>query len=73
VLLVESVMSRDPLVMTVDDTAAAAALAMWNRGLKSLPVVTSSIEGRLVGCIRTETVMQAVLSRRVVTTAFADR
>jgi NADH dehydrogenase len=73
VLLVESFMSRDPLVMTVDDTAAAAALAMWNRGLKSLPVVTSSSEGRLVGCIRTETVMQAVLSRRVVTTAFADR
>ena len=35
---------------------------MWSRGLKSLPVVTSE-SGRLIGCIRAETVMQAVLRR----------
>ena len=59
---IRSLMSSDPLVMTLDDTAAAAALAMWSRGLKSLPVVASP-NGRLVGCIRAETVMQAVLQR----------
>lgn len=59
---IRSLMSPDPLTMTVDDTAAAAALAMWSRGLKSLPVV-SGAGGRLVGCIRAETVMQAVLRR----------
>ena len=47
--------------MTMDDTAEAAALAMWRRGLKSLPVVAT--DGGLVGCIRAETVMQAVLRR----------
>jgi NADH dehydrogenase len=59
---IRSLMSSDPLVMTLNDTAAAAALAMWSRGLKSLPVVTSP-NGRLVGRIRAETVMQAVLQR----------
>jgi NADH dehydrogenase len=59
---IRSLMSPDPLVMTMDDTAAAAALSMWSRGLKSLPVVTSE-GGRLIGCIRAETVMQAVLRR----------
>jgi predicted transcriptional regulator len=59
---IRSLMSPDPLVMTVNDTAAAAALAMWSRGLKSLPVVTSA-GGRLIGCIRAETVMKAVLQR----------
>jgi NADH dehydrogenase len=59
---IRSLMSADPLVMTMDDTAAAAALAMWSRGLKSLPVVTGE-SGRLVGCVRAETVMQAVLRR----------
>jgi NADH dehydrogenase len=58
---IRSLMSSDPLVMTMEDTAAAAALAMWSRGLKSLPVVAA--DGRLVGCIRAETVMQAVLRR----------
>jgi NADH:ubiquinone reductase (H+-translocating) len=61
-VVIRSLMSPDPLVMTMDDTAAAAALAMWSRGLKSLPVVTGP-SGRLVGCIRAETVMQAVLRR----------
>jgi NADH dehydrogenase len=59
---IRSLMSPDPVVMTMDDSAAAAALAMWSRGLKSLPVVAGST-GRLVGCIRAETVMQAVLQR----------
>ena len=58
---IRSLMSPDPLVMTMDDTAAAA-LSMWSRGLKSLPVLTDA-SGRLVGCIRGETVMQAVLRR----------
>jgi NADH dehydrogenase len=59
---IRNLMSPDPIVMTMDDTAAAAALAMWSRGLKSLPVV-STAGGRLVGCVRAETVMQAVLRR----------
>jgi NADH dehydrogenase len=59
---IRSVMSPDPLVMTTDDTTAAATLAMWSRGLKSLPVV-DGVSGRLVGCIRAETVMQSVLGR----------
>lgn len=59
---IRSLMSPDPLVMTMEDTAAAAALSMWSRGLKSLPVVASE-GGRLIGCIRAETVMQAVLRR----------
>jgi NADH dehydrogenase len=64
---IRGLMSPDPIVMTMDDTAASAALAMWSRGLKSLPVLATS-GGRLVGCIRAETVMQAVL-RRVATPA----
>jgi NADH dehydrogenase len=59
---IRSLMSPDPFVMTMEDTAATAALAMWSRGLKSLPVV-SAAGGRLVGCIRAETVMQAALRR----------
>jgi hypothetical protein len=35
---------------------------MWSRGLKSLPVVATD-SGPLVGCIRAETVMEAVLRR----------
>jgi hypothetical protein len=38
-------------------------LLMWNRGLKSLPVVSAPQGGRLIGCFRAETVMQAVLQR----------
>ena len=68
---IRSLMSSDPLVMTMDDTAAAAALAMWSRGLKSLPVVADA-SGRLVGCIRAETVMQAVLRRAVRPAGFPE-
>lgn len=53
---------KHPIVMTMDDTAAAAALAMWSRGLKSLPVIATG-SGRLVGFFRAETVMQVVLRR----------
>jgi NADH dehydrogenase len=59
---IRHLMSPDPIVTTMSDTAAAAALAMWSRGLKSLPVVATAGD-RLVGCIRAETVMQAVLRR----------
>jgi NADH:ubiquinone reductase (H+-translocating) len=65
-----SLMSPDPIVMTLDDTAAAAALAMWSRGLKSLPVVATAGDPRLVGCVRAETVMQAVLRRVAVSDRF---
>jgi len=69
---IRSLMSPDPLVMTMDDTAAAAALAMWSRGLKSLPVV-SGANGRLVGCIRAETIMQAVLRRVASPAGFSEQ
>lgn len=54
-------MTPDPVVVTLNDAASIAALLMWNRGLKSLPVVTAAHEGRLAGCLRAETVMQRVL------------
>jgi CBS domain-containing protein len=56
-------MTPDPVVVAVDDLASVAALLMWNRGFKSLPVVSTSQGGRLIGCFRAETVMQAVLRR----------
>ena len=54
-------MTPDPVVVALTDTASVAALLMWNRGLKSLPVVTNAHGGRLTGCLRAETVMQRVL------------
>jgi len=54
-------MTPDPVVVAVDDLASVGALMMWNRGLKSLPVVASAQSGRVVGCLRAETLMQQVL------------
>jgi len=65
-------MTHDPVVVALDDAASVAALLMWNRGLKSLPVVTSAHGGRLTGCLRAETVMQRVLQALVVSNHAAD-
>jgi CBS domain-containing protein len=54
-------MTPDPVVVALSDTGSVATLLMWNRGLKSLPVVTAAHDGRLAGCLRAETVMQKVL------------
>ena len=56
-------MSADPIVVTLDDSPATAALMVRDRGLKSLPVVTAGNGRHVVGYIRAETMMQAVLQR----------
>lgn len=62
--VVGSFMSADPIAVELDDSAATAAVVMWGRGLKSLPVVSTTANGRrLVGVVRAETMMQAVLQR----------
>jgi signal-transduction protein with cAMP-binding, CBS, and nucleotidyltransferase domain len=53
-------MSPDPVVVTRDDVPTTAALAMRDRGLKSVPVVDTAGSRRVVGWIRAETMMQAV-------------
>jgi NADH dehydrogenase len=58
---VRNFMTPEPVVVALEDSASVAALSMWNRGLKSLPVVTTARGGRLAGCLRAETVMQRVL------------
>jgi len=65
---IRNFMTPDPVVVALDDSASIAALLMWNRGLKSLPVVTTAQSGRLIGCVRAETMMQQVL-RTVMLTA----
>jgi CBS domain-containing protein len=60
---IQHVMTPDPVAVAVDDLASVAALLMWNRGFKSLPVVTASQGGRLIGCFRAERVMQSVMQR----------
>jgi CBS-domain-containing membrane protein len=54
-------MSRDPMVLTLNDSPATAALMMRDRGLKNLPVVTAAEDRRVVGCVRMETMMHIVL------------
>jgi NADH dehydrogenase len=56
-------MSANPIVVTLGDSPATAALMMRDRGLKSLPVVTAGNGRHVVGCLRAETMMQAVLQR----------
>ena len=63
---VRQFMTPDPVVVALDDSASVATLSMWNRGLKSLPVVTTAHGGRLAGCLRAETVMQRVLQTLLV-------
>jgi hypothetical protein len=55
--------TADPVAGAIDALASVAALLMWNRGFKSLPVVSTSQGGRLIGCFRAETVMQSVMQR----------
>ena len=45
-------MTPDPVVVALTDTASVAALLMWNRGLKSLPVVANAHGGRLTLSLR---------------------
>jgi CBS domain-containing protein len=54
-------MSRDPMVLTFNDSPATAALMMRDRGLKNLPVVTNAEGRQVVGCVRMETMMHIVL------------
>jgi NADH dehydrogenase len=58
---VQHFMSRDPMVLTLDDSPTTAAMMMRDRGLKNLPVVTNAEDRRVVGCVRTETMMHMVL------------
>ena len=58
---VQHFMTRDPLVLTLDDAPATAAMMMRDRGLKNLPVVTNAEDRQVVGCVRTETMMHLVL------------
>ena len=58
---VQHFMSRDPMVLTLNDSPATAALMMRDRGLKNLPVVTNAEDRQVVGCVRTETMMHIVL------------
>jgi NADH dehydrogenase len=60
---IQHFMTADPVAVAIDDLASVAALLMWNRGFKSLPVVSTSQGGRLIGCFRAETVMQSVMQR----------
>ena len=58
---VQHFMSRDPMVVTLQDSPTTAAMMMRDRGLKNLPVVTNPAERQVVGCVRTETMMHIVL------------
>ena len=64
---IRNFMTPDPVVVALSDVASVAALLMWNRGLKSLPVVTSAHGGRLAGCLRAETMMQQVVQTLLAT------
>jgi len=68
---IQHFMTPDPVAVSVDDLASVAALLMWNRGLKSLPVVSASQGGRLIGRFRAETVMQSVMQRLLTTRQLA--
>jgi NADH dehydrogenase len=56
-------MSPNPITVAMDDSPAAAAELLWSRGLKSLPVVASASDRRVVGCLRAESLMHLVSTR----------
>ena len=62
-LPVRRFMVADPVAVTLADSPATAALLMWSRGVKSLPVVNGADDRRVAGCVRAETMMHAVLQR----------
>lgn len=62
---VERFMSPDPVAVTIDDSPATAAVLMWSRGFKKLPVVQTAESRRLAGCVRAEVLMMHVVSQRM--------
>jgi predicted transcriptional regulator len=64
---VQHFMSRDPMVLTLNDSPATAAMMMRDRGLKNLPVVTTAEDRQVVGCVRMETMMHIVLQELALT------
>ena len=60
---VRTYMSPSPIAVELTAAASTLAALTWSRGLKSVPVV-NTLEGRdLVGYVRAETLMLAVLNR----------
>lgn len=60
---VGEVMSPAPAAVTRNDSARTAANLLWERGLKTIPVVANAESREVVGCIRIETLLHAVVGR----------
>ena len=54
-------MTKNPVVVSVDDDCSVAAMAIREYRLKSLPVVESKTSRKLVGCIRVRRLMAYVM------------
>ena len=59
---VHEFMCRDPLVLTPADTAATAAATLRDRGFKGVPVVEDAASRRIVGYVRTQTLIARVFA-----------
>ena len=64
-LLLKDLMTKDPVVIAVDDNCAVAANAIREYRLKNLPVVDQKGSRKLVGCLRVRRLMAFVLKEIV--------
>lgn len=62
-LTVKDIMVRDPITVTIKDTAALALMTMREHGLKSLPVVDNHQTRIAKGYIRIENLMDCIVKR----------
>lgn len=63
---VQDIMVRDPITVTMKDTAALALMTMREHGLKSLPVVDSHKTRIARGYVRIENLMDCIVKRLLV-------
>jgi CBS domain-containing protein len=61
--VLKDLMTKDPVVVSVDDDCALAANAIREYRLKSLPVVDRKGSRKLVGCLRVRRLMAFVLQQ----------
>jgi CBS-domain-containing membrane protein len=59
IIRVHHIMGHDPIVIKKQESIAVAVNTMREHGLKNLPVVDE--EGRLIGCVRIETILMHVV------------
>lgn len=63
---VKDIMVRDPITVTIKDTAALALMTMREHGLKSLPVVDSHRTRVAKGYVRIENLMDCLMKRLLI-------